>query len=117
MEGAMTGSNLWTDGKALADPFRDVFASDVTAAVGRCGSCGGTQPMAEVRVFDHAPGLVARCPVCDQALLRLVHAPAAPGWTCAQPSTALVDDSQHRVSGRYRAVAQVLRMEPALAQR
>jgi uncharacterized protein DUF6510 len=28
--------------------------------------------MAEVRVFDHAPGVVARCPVCDQALLRLV---------------------------------------------
>jgi hypothetical protein len=29
--------------------------------------------MAEVRVFDHAPGVVARCPVCDQVLLRLVH--------------------------------------------
>jgi len=28
--------------------------------------------MAEVRVFDHAPGLVARCPTCDQVLLRLV---------------------------------------------
>jgi hypothetical protein len=31
--------------------------------------------MAEVRVFDHAPGLVARCPACDQVLLRLVHGP------------------------------------------
>jgi hypothetical protein len=71
----MTGSNLWTDGNALADPFGDVFASDVTAAVGRCGSCGGTQPMAQVRGFDHAPGLVARCPVCDQVLLRLMHGP------------------------------------------
>ena len=28
--------------------------------------------MAEVRVFDHAPGVVARCPACDQVLLRLV---------------------------------------------
>jgi hypothetical protein len=26
-------------------------------------------------VFDHAPGLVARCPACDQVLLRLVHGP------------------------------------------
>jgi Family of unknown function (DUF6510) len=25
-----------------------------------------------VRVFDHAPGVVARCPTCDQVLLRLV---------------------------------------------
>jgi hypothetical protein len=31
--------------------------------------------MAEVRVFDHAPGVVARCPVCDQVLLRLVRSP------------------------------------------
>jgi Family of unknown function (DUF6510) len=28
--------------------------------------------MAEARVFDHAPGLVARCPACDQVLVRLV---------------------------------------------
>ena len=27
--------------------------------------------MAEMRVFDPAPGVVARCPVCDQALVRL----------------------------------------------
>jgi hypothetical protein len=25
-----------------------------------------------VRVFDHAPGVVARCPTCEQVLLRLV---------------------------------------------
>ena len=31
--------------------------------------------MAEVRVYDHAPGLVARCPTCDQVLLRLVQGP------------------------------------------
>jgi hypothetical protein len=28
--------------------------------------------MAEVRVFDHAPGVVARCPTCGQVLVRLV---------------------------------------------
>jgi hypothetical protein len=28
--------------------------------------------MAEVRVFDRAPGVVARCPACEQVLLRLV---------------------------------------------
>jgi Family of unknown function (DUF6510) len=31
--------------------------------------------MAQVRVFDHAPGVVARCPTCDQVLLRLVRGP------------------------------------------
>jgi hypothetical protein len=68
----MTGSNLWTDGNALASPLQEVFRVDITTAIGRCTGCGRTLPMAEVRVFDHAPGVVARCPTCDQVLLRLV---------------------------------------------
>jgi hypothetical protein len=71
----MTGSNLWTNGNALAGPLGDVFRVDLTTAIGRCTGCGRTGPMAEVRVFDHAPGVVARCPVCDQVLLRLVGGP------------------------------------------
>jgi hypothetical protein len=68
----MSGSNLWTDGDALAGPLHDLFHADVTTAIGRCTNCGRTAPMAETRVFDHAPGVVARCPTCDQVLLRLV---------------------------------------------
>ena len=71
----MTSSNLWTDGNGLAGPFHDVFCVDITTAIGRCTGCGRTAPMAEVRVFDHAPGLVARCPTCEQVLMRLVHGP------------------------------------------
>ena len=68
----MTGSNLWTDGNALASPLQEVFRVDITTAIGRCTGCGRTVPMAEVRVFDHAPGVVARCLTCEQVLLRLV---------------------------------------------
>jgi ribosomal protein S27E len=68
----MTTSNRWTDGTALAGPLHDVFRVEVTTAIGRCAGCGRTGPMAEVRVFDRAPGVVARCPVCDQVLVRLV---------------------------------------------
>jgi hypothetical protein len=46
----MIGSNLWSDGNALAGPLQDVFRVDVTTAVGRCTACGRTAPMAEVRV-------------------------------------------------------------------
>ena len=42
------------------------------SGIGRGTACGRTAPMAEVRVFDHAPGVIARCPACDQVLLRLV---------------------------------------------
>jgi ribosomal protein S27E len=68
----MTSSDLWSDGNALAGPLHDVFRVEVTSAIGRCIGCGRTAPMAEVRVFDHAPGVVARCPACDQVLARLV---------------------------------------------
>jgi ribosomal protein S27E len=68
----MTSSDLWSDGNALAGPFQDVLCVEVTTAIGRCTQCGRTGPMAETRVFDHAPGVVARCPTCDQVLLRLV---------------------------------------------
>ena len=71
----MTSSELGSDGTALAGPFQDVFGVEVTTAIGRCTNCGHAGPMAEVRVFDHAPGVVARCPACDQVLLRLVHGP------------------------------------------
>jgi Family of unknown function (DUF6510) len=71
----MTSSNLWTDGNALAGPVGDLFRVDLSIAIGRCIGCGRTGAMAEVRVFDHAPGVVARCPACDQVLLRLVRGP------------------------------------------
>jgi hypothetical protein len=75
MEAVMTSANPWSDGSALAGPVGDLFRVDVTTAVGRCTGCGRTAAMAEARVFDHAPGVVARCPACDQVLLRLVQGP------------------------------------------
>jgi hypothetical protein len=75
MEVTMTRSTMGTDGTGLGGPLHVVFALDVPAAIGRCGNCACTGPMAEMRVFDHAPGVVARCPVCDQVLLRLVRGP------------------------------------------
>ena len=71
----MTSANPWSDGTALAGPLGDLVRVEVTTAIGRCRGCGRTAAMAEVRVFDHAPGLVARCPTCDQVLLRLVRGP------------------------------------------
>jgi Family of unknown function (DUF6510) len=62
----MTNANPWSDGSALAGPLQGLIGHDVTAAVGRCGGCGRTGPMAQVWVFDRAPGVVARCPTCER---------------------------------------------------
>jgi ribosomal protein S27E len=48
---------------------------DLTTASGRCTGCRRTLLMAEALVFDHAPGVVVRCPRCDKVLLRLVRGP------------------------------------------
>jgi NAD-dependent SIR2 family protein deacetylase len=68
-------SETWTDGNSMGGPLREVFAVDLTTAVGRCVSCGNTAPLAEGRVFGPAPGLVLRCQRCGQPLLRLVRGP------------------------------------------
>ena len=68
-------SDSFTDGNRLGGPLGEVLGTDLTDAVGRCAGCGLTGPLAAAHVFDHAPGLVARCLGCGQALLRLVRAP------------------------------------------
>ncbi|MEU2616066.1 DUF6510 family protein [Micromonospora sp. NPDC007271] len=65
----------YLDGNMLDGPLREIFAVDLSAATGRCAHCGTTGPMAGLRVFSHAPGLVGRCPACAGVMLRLVRAP------------------------------------------
>ncbi|MBB2741584.1 UNVERIFIED_ORG: hypothetical protein FHR35_001404 [Microbispora rosea subsp. rosea] len=65
------------DGNALAGPLAEIFTADVSAAVSRCAACGLTGPVASLRVYDRAPGLVARCPGCEEVVLRLVLSPDA----------------------------------------
>lgn len=65
----------YMDGNMLAGELREIFSMDVTAARGRCAGCGRMGMVAETRVYQHAAGLVARCPGCDAVLIRLVRAP------------------------------------------
>jgi ribosomal protein S27E len=65
----------YMDGNLLAGALQEIFTIDVTTAQGRCAGCGRTGMVAETRVYEHAAGLVARCPGCDAVLIRLVRAP------------------------------------------
>lgn len=62
----------WVDGNELAGPLREVFAIEMTTARGICVGCGQMRTVAEARVYTQAPGLVARCPGCENVLLRVV---------------------------------------------
>jgi hypothetical protein len=64
--------DVFVDGNEMAGPLAEVFAVDMTVARGRCAHCGRESAVAEVRVYDRAPGLVARCPGCEAVMMRLV---------------------------------------------
>jgi hypothetical protein len=61
----------YLDGNAAAGELSRIFAMDVTAAEGQCAHCGAIKRFAEAHLYMQGPGVVARCPVCENVLLRL----------------------------------------------
>jgi Family of unknown function (DUF6510) len=59
------------DGNAAAGALVDLFAFDATMALSTCAMCG-VRPVAELRAYMDAPGMVLRCASCSAAQLRLV---------------------------------------------
>jgi hypothetical protein len=60
------------DGNAIGGLLYEVFGTEMTTAVGVCGSCGATSQVAELPVYQHAPGTVVRCRACDSVLMVFV---------------------------------------------
>jgi Family of unknown function (DUF6510) len=67
--------NNYVDGNMLGGTLREVFAVELTGAMGRCASCGNVNAIGTSRVYAHAAGAVARCVTCDDVLMRIVAAP------------------------------------------
>jgi hypothetical protein len=62
---------LMLDGNAIAGLLQEVFAVEMTTAVGTCGSCGAVEAIGAVHVYRGA-GTVLRCPHCDNVLAKIV---------------------------------------------
>jgi hypothetical protein len=60
------------DGNAIGGMLHEVFGTEMTAAIGRCATCGATGPLAETMVYLRAPGTVARCRVCTSVVMVFV---------------------------------------------
>lgn len=60
------------DGNVLGGSLGELFTMDVTTAVGQCAACGDRSVIAQAMVYPDGPGLVARCSVCGEVILRLV---------------------------------------------
>ena len=62
------------DGNAIGGVLAEIFGTEMTVAVGVCGSCGSMGRVAELHVYMRAPGIVARCAECESVLLKIVQA-------------------------------------------
>ena len=68
----MEVADLKVDGNAVAGLLGEVFAFEVTGAMGTCANCGNVAAVGAVHAYVDAPGAVLRCPVCCCVLIRLV---------------------------------------------
>ncbi len=60
------------DGNAIAGPMFEHFGAEMTTVRGSCAHCGATAQVAELRVYNRAPGTVVRCPACGSVVIVLV---------------------------------------------
>ena len=67
------------DGNAIGGLLIEVFGSEMTTAVGTCGSCGTSGQVAELAVYQPKLGTVVRCRACDNVLMVFVQ---VRGVTC-----------------------------------
>ncbi len=62
------------DGNAAAGMLQAIFPFDMTLVQATCEGCGTTNMIGATAAYRHGMGTVIRCPSCDTALIRMVHA-------------------------------------------
>ena len=62
------------DGNAAGGILHEIFPFEMTLIQATCANCGKTNVVGALAVYMHGMGTVVRCPFCDTALIRIVHA-------------------------------------------
>lgn len=70
----LTADDPYTlDANAVAGMLHEVFGSEMTAQDSQCAHCGNRAQLGTLRVYDmDGPGVVLRCSICAQMVIRLV---------------------------------------------
>ena len=71
----MAGDHLTLDANAAAGMLMEIFGTEMTVAASRCTYCGNGAQIGTLRAYMHAPGLVLRCSVCTQVVMRVMRRP------------------------------------------
>jgi hypothetical protein len=62
---------LKLDGNSVAGLLQEIFAVEMTTAIGTCDGCGASEAVGAIHVYQGA-GIVLRCPHCDNPLVKIV---------------------------------------------
>jgi hypothetical protein len=68
---------LMLDGNAVAGLMYDLFGVEMTASPTECAHCGREGQIGTLLAFTQAPGVVLRCPACENVMIRIVQTPNA----------------------------------------
>jgi hypothetical protein len=69
--------SLMLDANAAAGILDEIFAMDVTTCPVECVNCGLEGEIGTLLAFVQAPGVVLRCPGCENVIMRIVQTPQA----------------------------------------
>ncbi len=69
--------DLMLDANSAAGILQEIFGVEMTAAPTECASCGNEGEVGRLLAFGQGPGIVLRCPACENVVLRIVQTPDA----------------------------------------
>ena len=70
-------SELMLDANATAGLLYEIFGVEMTASPTECAHCGNEGEIGELLAFTQGPGIVLRCSICENVVLRIVQTPEA----------------------------------------
>ena len=70
----MDPRELRLDGNAAAGVLTEIFGMEMTVNRTVCANCGAENLVGDLMAYVHGMGSILRCPHCDTALIRIVHA-------------------------------------------
>lgn len=64
------------DANAVAGQLYEIFGAEMTAIASRCAHCGNRAQIGSLRAYGvGGPGVVLRCSVCSQIVMRFMRRP------------------------------------------
>ncbi len=74
-ESTRPGAMPRSDANAAGGGLPDIFGSEMTAHPHKCAHCGNVGEVGTTRAWMDGPGIVLRCSICSEVVLRIVETP------------------------------------------